>query len=89
MSRLIDFIESQNAVDFQNQFKDTMASKVNIALEDEKVAVAQKFFGAPVAEVYNNPGKDAAPEDPVKGGLDPKVSKKGNQPKKGGGGGGA
>ena len=62
MPRIIDFIESQDAVNFKEIFDNTMQTKVVAALEDEKVAIAQKFFGEAAAKKTNK-------DDHVEGGV--------------------
>lgn len=85
MTRLVDFIEQQNAVDFKTNFNELMSNKVEIALEDEKLVVAQKFFGTE-AVVEEAKETDTA-EGEAAGGVSPKVSKKNKEAKKSGGGG--
>ena len=91
MPRIIDFIESQDAVGFKEIFDETMQSKVVNTLEDEKVAVAQKFFGE-AEEKKDDKKLDA--DDHVEGGVaGAKVSDKAKKAAKtgvgAGGGGGA
>jgi len=59
VSDLINFSSEQKPIDFEQAFSDIITDKIQNALNDKKLEVAQSMFGSEEPEEYYEDGEDA------------------------------